>query len=121
MGHDCRHWSCRGLWKCWWHTTMLRWWLGSCGARKRRSLWWKRRRDWRLWLLLSARRWVDRGVFVVLFSCAKVVAAENTVEREKEERELSTKRKKKEGGWLVFYQLFTQFSSHSGHGIHPYL
>jgi hypothetical protein len=100
---------------------MLRWWLGSCDARKRRSLWWKRRRDWRLWLLLSARRWVDRGVFVVLFSCAKVVAAENTVEREKEERELSTKRKKKEGGWLVFYQLFTQFSSHSGHGIHPYL
>jgi hypothetical protein len=30
-----------------------------------------------------------------LFSCAKVVAAENTMERDKEERELSAKRKKK--------------------------
>ena len=121
MGHDCRHWSCRGRWKCWWHMTMLRWWLGSCGARKRRSLWWKRRRrDWRLWFLLSARRWVDRGVCVVLFSCAKIVAAENTVERDKKERELLAKRKKRRGR-LVFYQLFTRFSSHSGHGIHPYL
>jgi hypothetical protein len=69
---------------------------------------------------LSTRRWVDRGVCVVLFSCAKIVAAENTVERDKKERELLAKRKKK-GGRLVFYQLFTRFSSHSGHGIHLYL
>jgi hypothetical protein len=40
---------------------------GSCGARKRRSLWWKmRRKDWWLWFLLWARRWVDRGVSVVV-------------------------------------------------------
>jgi hypothetical protein len=56
----------------------------------------------------------------VLFSCAKIVAAENTVERDKKERELLAKRKKRRGR-LVFYQLFTRFSSHSGHGIHPYL
>jgi len=68
---------------------MLRLWLGSCGARKRRSLWWKmRRRDWWLWFLLWARRWVDRGFVLWSFNCAKVVAAENTVERDKEEREL---------------------------------
>jgi hypothetical protein len=47
-------------------------------------LWWKRRRrDWRLWFLLSARRWVDGGVeFVVVHVCAEVVATENTVERD---------------------------------------
>jgi hypothetical protein len=35
------------------------------------------------------------GFVLWLFSCAKVVVAENTVERDKEERELSAKRKKK--------------------------
>jgi hypothetical protein len=47
-------------------------------------LWWKRRRrDWRLWFLLSARRWVDGGVYVVVVHvCAEVVATENTVERD---------------------------------------
>jgi hypothetical protein len=61
-----------------------------------------------------------KGFVLWLSSCPKVVAAENTVERDKEERELSAKRKKT-GGRLVFCQLFTRFSSHSGHGIHPYL
>jgi len=75
---------------------MMRWWLGSGGAGRRRNLWWKRRRrDWRLWFLLSARRWVNGGVYVVVVhGCAEVVAIENTVERDKKERELSAKRKK---------------------------
>ena len=83
---------------------MIRWWLGSCCARRKRGLWWKkRRRDWQWSFLLSTRRWVNGGVYVVVIhGCAEVVATKNMVERDKRERELSVKRKGKLGSEVGF-------------------
>jgi len=60
-----------------------------------------------------SNRWRGRSV-------VERMVAEGTTEKEKEERE-TTEKEKNMGGWLVFCQLWTRFSSSLGHEIHLYL
>jgi len=70
-------------------------------------------------------RWMLGGRMVVVLASCRGAGGErvsgSVVRRLEQRGERGTEMTENWGKWLVFHQLWTRFSSFSGHEIHPYL